>query len=832
MIKEDIAEWINTLPIWQQAIGKLIVENKQITDDLIEEIYALFKIEMSLEEGRLPDKDVFACNHESETMPNIKWDGVGHLHGVNRLNANSWIDVSEGLTVIYGENGSGKSGYTRLLNRAFVSRGDQDILPDIFSEDVEDPSAEFLFSLDNQQELYKYPDRKDELPFRTIRSFDSKSASSDMNQESLIDFAPVELSFFDDFLSVCTAVQKKLDEERASRNKDNPTLKFFPKEGKAHDYMEALSAKTDIGVIKETFILTEEDEELFEQIKKEKAKLIALDINKQIAIMNQVIALLDDTQNRFDLFAETVSDENIEIYNQQIEFLKKVRAISEADGFSLFEKDEIERIGTTEWKEFINAAKKYYDSISVRDRCPLCGQTIGKEDLIFKYWKYLESDAERNLAVAEKSIQLSIESIKKLKMFFIEETSIYAQWLEENFKDDYEIIKMQFKKAEEIIVKLLGSIENEVYIYKINIIRPDFQKLIGNILNKRDGLNQDAVNMRIEECDNLENEYEDRKRVIDLIPIISSYVEHLKWDDKAEKSRIKTRNITSKQKELFEKYVTDDYLKTFEEECKKLNADFSIRISSRGSAGQTLKKLQIGNTVPGKVLSEGEQKAISIANFLTEAQMDERNIGIVLDDPVSSLDHRRRSLIVKRLLDEARHRQVVIFTHEITFFIELKTEALKNDVHFEAKTIRSICNEPGNVSTLVPWPGMNVKERIGKLKNDLQTIGKMYRQSGETDDYFFKVKEWCELLRESWERAVEEILFNDAIQRFNPSVQTQRLRKAPFTQDLYRELEKGMTECSAWCHDQARAINGTIPSCSDLEAYIESLEKYYKQYRV
>lgn len=102
-------------------------------------------------------------------------------------------------------------------------------------------------------------------------------------------------------------------------------------------------------------------------------------------------------------------------------------------------------------------------------------------------------------------------------------------------------------------------------------------------------------------------------------------------------------------------------MQAFEKECKKLNANFNVEIVSRESSGQTLKKLQIRGTAPGKVLSEGEQRAISIANFLTEVQMDSRNIGIVLDAPVCSLDHKRRSLIVKRLLEEATFRQVVVF---------------------------------------------------------------------------------------------------------------------------------------------------------------------------
>ena len=391
-------------------------------------------------------------------------------------------------------------------------------------------------------------------------------------------------------------------------------------------------------------------------------------------------------------------------------------------------------------------------------------------------------------------------------------------------------LSWRFKRADEIRKQLLEALENEKSISTFVVSKLDIQCLISKITEKKSSLNQESINNRIAECEKIEKEYVDKTKVIDLLPTIATYIDYLKWDSIAERSKIKTRGITNKQKELFEKYVTEDYLKTFEGECKKLNANFNVEIVSRGSSGQTLKRLQIKGTAPGKVLSEGEQRAISIANFLTEIQMDARNIGIVLDDPVCSLDHKRRSFIVNRLLEEAKRRQVVVFTHEITFFMELKTEAERKGVAFVQETIRNFGNEPGDISPIIPWQGMTVKDRTGKLKNDLQGIVALFN-SGDMDNYYYKAKEWCELLRESWERAVEEVLFNDAIQRYNPCVQTQRLKKAPFTQNLYSELERGMTECSAWCHDQARAINGNIPTADDLKDYIECFENYWRQYK-
>lgn len=832
MIADDISNWILTLPKWQQKLSYLIMEKKHISEEELNGIYDVFKTETKLQSGKISEDIEKVCNVNLENSPNVIWQGVGNLHGVNKLKSNSELNVSSGLTVIYGENGSGKSGYTRLLNNAFISRGDQDILPNIFENKPEQVSADFKFSIDGNNIEYKYPDDKDAYAFKIIRNFDAKSAADDMNKESKIDFAPSELSFFDKFLSACLEIQKRLDDEIEEKKMDNPVLKYFPNDGSALSQMKELTAKTEINDIRERFGITDDEKERYEQIKKEKANLVALDINRQISLINQVLLFLSEAEKKYALYENITSNENIKIYNQQIKFLQKSKIIYESDGIALFEKDDIEQLGTKEWKEFINSAKKYYDKINNHEKCPLCGQKVDGDDLLFKYWKFLESDAENNYNIAKEAIRISKEGLKDLNLIFLVGSSVQEQWLTENYKSETDIISNSFEAAELKRNSILSCLENEKEITeKLLEDKPDFKGLIEKIKQKKDSLNQESINSRITECTRLENEFVDKSKVIELLPIIESYIEHLKWESIAEKCKIKTRVITNKQKELFGKYVTDDYLKTFEQECQRLNADFNINIVSRGSSGQTLKKLQIKGNIPGKVLSEGEQRAISIANFLTEVSMDARNIGIVLDDPVCSLDHKRRSLIVKRLIEEAQIRQVVIFTHEITFFMELKTEAERNGVMFEQETIRKICDQPGDISTLIPWQGMNVKDRTGKLKNDLQKIVSVFN-SGDMDTYYYKAKEWCELLRESWERAVEEILFNDAIQRYNPCVQTQRLRKAPFTHDLYTELEHGMTECSAWCHDQARAINANIPSVDDLKSYIECFEKYCKKHKV
>lgn len=831
MIIEDILDWVKTLPIWQQIIAFHLIEKKAITKVFLDEVFRIFKIEMNLERGELPKVNSFFFTAIEDNYPSVLWKSVGNLHGVNKLKSDAVLNVSEGLTVIYGENGSGKSGYTRLLNNAFISRGDQEILHNIFSDMSESVSAEFKFIVNDKELAFNYPEKKEEFVFKTIRTFDSKSATDDMFRESTIDFAPSDFRFFDSLLSVCTEIQNLLDEERKNKKIENPTLKFFQSNGKAFNYLQKLSASTTIDEVKSLFNVTDEDKKKYEMIKKEKYNLLALDINRQISVMDQVIDFLKIAEKKISLYEQAFSLDSVRKYEKQIKIYKKRKLIYESDGLSLFDNDNVEKLGSQEWKKFIISAKQYFDIVNNHNKCPLCGKHLTETDIIFKYWKYLESDAEINLNLAEDSIKQTCLYLKELDFSFLIDSSIQKQWLMDNYAKETERISSFFCSADETRQKMLKSIENCVDSLVIpHISKPRINTLIEMISNKKNSLNQSAVNARLTEIENFESDFIEKTKVNDLLPLIESFIDYLKWDNLANKCKIKTGCITKKQNSLFEKYVTTDYISTFTLECRKLSACFDVDIAARGSCGRTLKKLQIKGNSPGRVLSEGEQRAIAIANFLTEVQMDSKNTGIVLDDPVCSLDHKRRSLIVKRLLDEAKKRQVVVFTHEITFFMELKSEAERFDLSFNECTIRNIGGVPGNISPVIPWQGMNVRNRIKKLNSELQEIELVYK-SDDIDKYYYKAKEWCELLRESWERAVEEILFNDAIQRYNPCVQTQRLNKAPFSNSLFLELKQGMTDCSAWCHDQARAINGYVPSLNDLKQYIKTFENFCNKNR-
>jgi recombinational DNA repair ATPase RecF len=78
-----------------------------------------------------------------------------------------------------------------------------------------------------------------------------------------------------------------------------------------------------------------------------------------------------------------------------------------------------------------------------------------------------------------------------------------------------------------------------------------------------------------------------------------------------------------------------------------------LTLADRGEVGKS--KVHIGLEAQQKVgknsdiLSEGEKRALALAGFLAELKEVGARHGIVVDDPVSSLDHARMESVAKRL---------------------------------------------------------------------------------------------------------------------------------------------------------------------------------------
>ncbi len=119
----------------------------------------------------------------------------------------------------------------------------------------------------------------------------------------------------------------------------------------------------------------------------------------------------------------------------------------------------------------------------------------------------------------------------------------------------------------------------------------------------------------------------------------------------------------------------------------------------------------------------------------------------------------------RRLVEEAKTRQVIVFTHDIVFLLLLKQFAEEQSVAQLDQHVRQLSKGAGVCAEELPWVALPVKKKIGYLKNEMQTAEKLHRE-GHQAAYEKDATYLYGLLREAWERALEEVLLGGVVERF------------------------------------------------------------------
>lgn len=123
-----------------------------------------------------------------------------------------------------------------------------------------------------------------------------------------------------------------------------------------------------------------------------------------------------------------------------------------------------------------------------------------------------------------------------------------------------------------------------------------------------------------------------------------------------------------------------------------------------------------------------------------------------------------------------------------------------------------------------PWGAMTVSKRLGVLRNELQNAAAILRK-GDRATYEQKAEWIYERLRQSWERAVEELLLNELVLRFSDGVQTNRLKSlTDITEADVQLVDTEMSYCSSFVHDESGAVRTGIPDPPVVQADIKWLE--------
>jgi ATPase subunit of ABC transporter with duplicated ATPase domains len=317
---------------------------------------------------------------------------------------------------------------------------------------------------------------------------------------------------------------------------------------------------------------------------------------------------------------------------------------------------------------------------------------------------------------------------------------------------------------------------------------------------------------------------------------IEEYIQKQIWAKKASKIGGNTKHITQKYMKLFEQLVTNRYIEIFEQILTDLQRPLKVKIENKGRKGATYKQIIIEAdptallemATPDKVLSEGEKRAVALADFLTEVALDTTSSGIVLDDPVTSLDLEWRETIASILNREAKQRQVIVFTHDLPFLYHLKKYAEQQTIDIVTHWIRRGDNDgkPGYVS----------HNNSPALERDYRKATKAYEiynlaKNASAAEQESLLHQGFSALRSSYEALIIFDLFNEVVMRFDERISVGRLKDIVWDISIVKKVIDKYDLLSKYIegHLHSDAFVATKPTCEMLVKEIDEFKALKKR---
>ena len=502
--------------------------------------------------------------------------------------------------------------------------------------------------------------------------------------------------------------------------------------------------------------------------------------------------------------------------------------------------------GDDPWKDLFEAARLFaavshtgseFPRLLPDSSCPLCQNVLGAEGVsrLIAFDAFIQREAEKTANIAKAAATIAYRAIdkaavdlvidealtKELKDAFPSKVVVFAEFLK-SIRDRREAaMKAAAGKITWDSIAAIPASPSPHLAEKANLLLIEAKSL------------EDSIDVKAKSAMLTEQaELNARSKLAELTKTALDAISKLALNTKLQScaSSISSSRISRKSTSLSESMATQEVVNSLNVELCALNVhELRVVMKPASPGGKTQYKLALelpGGGRPSAILSEGEQRAIAIASFLAEVKLSKGLGGIVFDDPVSSLDHRRRSLVATRLIEEAKHRQVIVFTHDIYFLCILQQEAGLARLTAMTQCIGRGPDGFGVQTDRLPFDTLSTSKRVKALRGLYDNVAKVHKTGDEAEATRLS-REAYSHLRMAWERGVEEVLLQGAVTRFTEGVSTQKLKSVIVEDSDYKVINIGMTKSSKFSgHDPARIAQLPTPHPDSLRDDIETLEAW------
>ena len=870
MAYEELLSWAAGRPAWQQdALRRLALQGELTADDL-----SALRLQIEQEAGlsveNPPAPVPLAEDHlhqATSNNPRTVLASLGPVRHVDRLSPDQppLRFAVNGITLVYGANASGKSGYCRIARQLCRSLTPVDLRGNVYDTAAPDrPEVTVAYRVgdDDQpkEELIWYADQNPPAELSRISVFDTATARVYVDKKRKIEFLPYELDLMNKLGLVCRSLDQRFKDHLETINVAVSTrLPEGYHEGTAvQTALASLVTQTALENLPSVLELRElgnwtaekqvEIDTTEEQLNQDPRIMIRLRSEaKQAleAVKEQVTAIEDD-----------LSEPSLAAIRRKQQAAETTKQALEAAARDLFSDQPIADLDSETWRLMLTYAREFAATVfpdvpppqlANAGLCVLCQQELNETAAVrmAAFDDYIAGRATDDAAAAagalaehhDRLMAVTVRPRREVEALlagyaglsddrknsaatiatFVEKAGQRLDGIKtalgENHYDSFQDLDPLPASPMPFIEDEIGRLDTEVA--ELEAADRDGEALAGLHARHAELADQKRLSEQTEVFVERRSRLEERHRLAACI----------------QQCRLTavTRRITERRREI----LTPTLRAALKSELENLRlTHIPLDLTDRGQGAESIIEIaldaqqRVANN--SDILSEGEQRALALACFLAELQEIGSNHSIIVDDPVSSLDHGRMQAVAKRLAEEAStSRQVIVFTHNILFHHMLWTAARRVRVGRHREWMSSAGNERFGLinESQKPWQLKRVPERLHDVQQDL---AKLTHSAYDPADQQFRscIIELYAKMRETWERIVEEVLFNNVVQRFRPEVMTQSLEDAYVDPGAdYPTIFEGMKRCSHYSgHDPAPDLPPGLPELDEVERDVAELQ--------
>lgn len=881
MAYEDLIGWANgpKCYTWQREAIRRIAISGEATDSLLDLFRNIIENEVGISndidaktmEGykdKILESDLSGSTPSS---PRTVLNSIGPVRGFDRLadDQKPLRFASAGLTLVYGPNASGKSGYCRIARQLCRSVEEPELRGNIYLDEPSSVSeVELSYCVENEGEV-EYTWKKGEKPpnsLSRISVFSTKSAGIYVNNGRTLEFLPYELSVLKKLTDATELIGASYRERRENLKKQIESMlpRGYNNGTRVSEKLRGLLSGENLSDLprKDEIIALskwgEKEKRRLEEIESE----IRSNPKIQLQLYKAIKQNLEKIINEFVLLKSIIGSENISkvaaSYNNKNNKSKLAKDVATILSKGMLISDT----GSNAWREMFMHARTYAKKnvfpegveMSTADICVLCQQKLredGKKNMA-KFDNFISQQATEESREANKDFERLVDPLMKLSvMTSLEVENLLNSYVEAEKDKAHDVSEIvgAYEKINEILKSVRHAIEND-QISKIetNDSLLENTKRIVSSIDEFVKRKMDSLEIVLEsENEHIEALGGEKLELLDMFRLSQEVERILQFREKREetirlgeaieqcsKSSISSL-VTSRRKALLTKEL-EAQLVTELKKFKVSHIPIKIADSSSGARSRLNIRLdtQQKDYKIGDILSEGEHRALALSCFFAELKEIGGRHGIIIDDPVSSLDNSRMRSVAKRIIEEAKTgRQVIVFTHSIPFFSMINQEADNSGI---MPSIRTISSYHGKKFGIIDVEGAfsrssrKIKDRIKDIKALIDELNEKGYDSGNFN-WQWRTTEIYTYMRETWERIIEDCVLNETIKRFRPEIQTRRLAKISNLQEDYPIIEKGMTNCSRYSgHDLSEELPQVLPSMEEIIDDFQDLNKFYNDF--